>query len=108
MLFGFVKFVVVEIGFGGFTQTRSARELLFGYEDPFLKTLHDLDPMQGGDRSLQTLVMINDPNSTLENASQSQSMWTGYSDPVLTRNFISNYNYDYVTFNKTYYIFDLD
>lgn len=32
----FVKFITIELGFGGFTQERSPRELLFGYEDPFL------------------------------------------------------------------------
>ena len=32
----FVKFITIEIGFGGFTQKRSPREMLFGYEDPFL------------------------------------------------------------------------
>lgn len=39
LLKSFVRFVTIEVGFGGFTQERSVRELLFGYEDPFLKGL---------------------------------------------------------------------
>lgn len=39
MLKNFVRFITIEVGFGGFTQERSVRELLFGYEDPFLKGL---------------------------------------------------------------------
>lgn len=35
----FIKFVTLEVGFGGLTQRRTPRELLFGYEDPFLKNL---------------------------------------------------------------------
>jgi hypothetical protein len=30
-------------------------------------------------------------------------MYTGYSDATLTRNYITNYNYSYITYNKTYY-----
>lgn len=36
LLKNFVRFITIEVGFGGFTQERSVRELLFGYEDPFL------------------------------------------------------------------------
>ncbi len=31
LLKNYVKFVMVEVGFGGFVQRRSPRELLFGY-----------------------------------------------------------------------------
>lgn len=64
LLKNFVKFVTVEVGFGGFTQERSVRELLFGYEDPFLKGLQTTDTMMGGDPSINPIVMLNEPNIT--------------------------------------------
>lgn len=63
-----------------------------------------MDPMLGGDPSIETIVMLNEPNATLEEASQTpQSMFTGYSDASLVRNYISNKGFEYVTYNKTYY-----
>jgi hypothetical protein len=47
-------------------QRRSPRELIFGYEDPFLTQLKELDPLLGGDPSLTTLVALNEPNITAE------------------------------------------
>ena len=61
----YIKFITVEVGFGGFTQKRSPRELLFGYEDPFLKTLQETDTMMGGDPSINPIIMLNEPNITL-------------------------------------------
>ena len=55
----------MEVGFGGLTQKRTPNDLIFGYEDPFLTKMKALDPMLGGDPSITTLVMVNDPNSTL-------------------------------------------
>jgi hypothetical protein len=48
----YIRLVTIEVGFGGFTQKRTVEELLFGYEDPFLKTLKEMDPMLGGDPSI--------------------------------------------------------
>lgn len=52
LLMDYVRFVAIEIGFGGLTQERTVNEMLFGYEDPFLKTLKEMDPMLGGDPSI--------------------------------------------------------
>lgn len=61
----YIRFVVVEVGFGGFTQKRTPNELIFGYTDPFLSQLKQLPPILGGDPSIETTVMVNDPNITL-------------------------------------------
>jgi len=29
--------MIIEVVFGGFTQERSVHEILFGYDDPFVK-----------------------------------------------------------------------
>jgi hypothetical protein len=55
---------VIEVGFGGFTQERTAMELAFGYDDPFLKDLKDQDPILGGDPSTASWIAFNEPNST--------------------------------------------
>ena len=62
-----------------------------------------MDPMLGGDPSLQTLVLLNDPNDTVDSYSDPQQMYTGFSDYKLTRNYISNFGKPYVTFNQTQY-----
>jgi hypothetical protein len=62
----YIRFVTIEVGFGGLTQERTVNELLFGYEDPFLKTLKEMDPMLGGDPSIEAMVALNEPNATLE------------------------------------------
>lgn len=101
---GYVRFVAIEVGFGGFTQQRTVNELLFGYQDPFLQTLKEMDPMLGGDPSIETTVALNEPNATLEEAKRSpQSMYTGYSDPMITRNYKSNLGQEIITYNKTYF-----
>ena len=40
-----------------------------------------MDPMLGGDPSLETTVMLNDPNQTLAEANRPQSMYTGKGNP---------------------------
>lgn len=63
-----------------------------------------MDPMMGGDPSIETIVMLNEPNSTLQQAvNVPQAMYTGYSDPYLTRNYVTNRHKPYVTYNKTSY-----
>lgn len=63
-----------------------------------------MDPMMGGDPSIETIIMLNEPNSTLEQAVKvPQAMYTGFYDPYRTRNYVSNRNKPYVTFNKTRY-----
>ena len=64
LLKNFVRFITIEVGFGGFTQERSVRELLFGYEDPFLQGLKQTDTMMGGDPSINPVIMLNEPNIT--------------------------------------------
>lgn len=60
----YIKYMVLEITFNGFTMRRSPQELLFGYEDSFLQQLRDLDPAQGGDPSLSIVVGLNEANTT--------------------------------------------
>jgi hypothetical protein len=104
LMLEYIRFVTIEIGFGGFTQKRTVNELLFGYEDEFLKNLKEMDTMLGGDPSIETTVALNEPNSTLDDAYRSpQSMYTGYSDPMITRNYKSNLGQEIITYNKTYY-----
>ena len=62
-----------------------------------------MDTMLGGDPSLQTIVLVNDPNDTIDSYSDHQQMYTGYSDYKLTRNYISNFGKKYVAYNQTLY-----
>jgi hypothetical protein len=33
LLKNYIKFITIEVGFGGFTMKRTVNEILFGYED---------------------------------------------------------------------------
>lgn len=57
--------MTIEVGFGGFTMKRSVQELLFGFEDPFLKNFVEMDTMQGGDPSINPIVALNELNISL-------------------------------------------
>lgn len=61
-----MRYVVMEVGFGGFTQQRSPREIFFGYVDPFLQNLKETDTMAGGDPSINSLIAFNELNLTRE------------------------------------------
>lgn len=65
LLKNYVRFVVVEVGFGGYTTTHTVNEFVFGYDDPFLTALKEMEPMLGGDPSVVTTVAFNEPNVTL-------------------------------------------
>lgn len=39
-----MRYCAIELGFGGFTIVRPSKEILFGYEDPFLLDLRDDNP----------------------------------------------------------------
>ena len=64
MLKEYLRFIVIEVGFDGLTQERKAKELIFGYDDPFLVNLRDMDPILGGDPSTASFIAFNEPNST--------------------------------------------
>ena len=65
----YLRFVVVNAAFGGLTVKKTARELLFGYSDPLLVTLKEMDPAMGGDPSIDPVIHFNELNSTREQAS---------------------------------------
>lgn len=55
----YLRFVVLNVGFGGLTTKKPARSILFGYVDPLLDTLKTQDPAAGGDPSIDSLVHLN-------------------------------------------------
>ena len=73
---------MIECALGGLVQKRTVRELLFGYEDQYLKVIQQEDLMRGGDPSKNPKISLNEPNKTLEEAQQyTSSMITGLNDP---------------------------
>lgn len=64
-----------------------------------------MDIMLGGDPSINTIVALNQLNSTLEGKPVliPQSMYTGYSDPLLTRIYTQENGKDYIAYNRTYF-----
>lgn len=52
----------MEVSFGGFIVTKTLDEVLYGYDEPFLEKLRDANPQEGGDPSIDTFVMLSEPN----------------------------------------------
>ena len=77
----YLRYMMTEIGFVGMTQTRTVKELLWGYFDPFLADVSFGDPvMQGGDPSIRSVISLI-PNSTEEKAmNMTESLYTGASN----------------------------
>lgn len=64
----YLRFVVMNVAFGGLTTRRKARDLLFGYTDSLLLTLKELDPALGGDPSIDPVIHLNEINASREQA----------------------------------------
>ena len=86
------------------TQQRSAKEIFFGYDDPFLAQLRDTDPLAGGDPSIQSLIAFNEPNLTKKEAPiNPQTMISGIKNPKKYRQFVSLFNKSFISVNQTYF-----
>lgn len=82
----YIKYMLIEVSFNGYTMRRSVKELLFGFEDDLLRQLRDTDPAQGGDPSLSIIVGINEHNTTeAESVLYPQSVHTGIGKDQLNR-----------------------
>ena len=60
----YMRYVALEVGLNGLTMERTARELIFGYEDEILQQVKNAYPPFGGDPSTPSLIAFNDPNIT--------------------------------------------
>lgn len=104
LLRSYLKFLVIEVGFGGFTQERSAKEMVLGYEDDFLRNLRDMDPAMGGDPSIPIVLALNDLNITREQATQNPiRMYTGKDNYNITRYYKTINGQNYINLNYSYW-----
>ena len=62
-----MRYVVIFIGFNGFTRERTAKQFIFGYNDEYLLSLKNTYPPFGGDPSIPAYTAFNDLNLTEEN-----------------------------------------
>ena len=65
----YIRYVTIFITLEGFTMEQTAYDLMFGYTDPFLDDIKHNYPPFGGDPSVQSKILFNDPNITKEEAS---------------------------------------
>jgi len=100
----YFRYLMMEVGMGGFAQTRTVGELLWGYTDPILSMIKEADPLVSGDPSLNPIVNLAGENcSYAEAAAFPVSMYTGVNDSALTRNVRSYFGADTITFPASYY-----
>lgn len=98
----YCRYMMSEVGMAGFVQTRSVKELLWGYPDSFLANVSNSDPIiQGGDPSIRTsIVML--VNQTREAALEgNQTLYTGRGNISKVRSMRTVNGYNYVTSTVT-------
>lgn len=87
LLLNYLRYITFEFAFGGITITKSVKEILLGFEVPFLKTMQEQDPALGGNPSVPIKMGLC-PNLTLEDAIYNpQSMYTGKGDTSKIRQY---------------------
>ena len=94
----YMRYMMVEVGFGGFTQTRTVKELLWGYSDSFLASIARADPiMEGGDPSVDSVIhLVN--NGTIESAlNTTEALYTGTGNIMKVRSFKKINGRNYIT-----------
>lgn len=100
----YFRYVMMELAFGGFGQTRSVGDMLWGYNDTFLTGIKNKSPLDSGDPSLNNLVTLAGPNCTAPDSYQfTASMYTGTNDSSLTRHFISINDLSFINYNHVYF-----
>jgi len=98
----YLRYVMIELFFGGFHQTRTAQELLWGYEDPVLKTISETDPLLGGDPSVDPIIDLSGGNMSRADAiATPTSMYTGANNSDLTRFYYQVYGTNIIVMNQS-------
>jgi hypothetical protein len=93
----YMRYITLELFMGGLFQTRDANSLLFGYTDPLLSIIQQLNPLAGGDPSVATTVALAGVNMTYEDAlATPMVMNTGASDTSQVRMYQSVLGVNYI------------
>lgn len=100
-LYNYLKYMMIQHAFYGFTATRSVEELLWGYIDPFITKIKNGDTQQGGDPSLPDLVSLQTNITYEKSLNNTQSVLSGKSDINKVRIYKEVYGVPYITFNDT-------
>ena len=61
-----LRYLILELGFNGFTQKRTVNELLWRNNDPLIEVLKTTDVQKGGDPSLDPVINLAGYNFTRE------------------------------------------
>ncbi|EGR30149.1 hypothetical protein IMG5_140280 [Ichthyophthirius multifiliis] len=100
----YYRYLMVNLVFKSLKQTRKASDLLFGYVDYFVDSQKNKDPQTGGDPSLNSTIILNDPNNNYYENTSKIIMYTGQSDSSKTRQYYSINGFNYTTYQ--FYWFD--
>ena len=100
----YMRYMAIEVGLNGFSQTRSVTELLWGYTDPVLYQVTQTSPLTGGDPSTNPFVAFGGQNSSYEDAKNwPTSMYTGEGNISNIRNYQSAFGEDTIVFYDPYF-----
>ena len=66
----YMRWFGISVTLNGFTTNRTVRQILFGYEDQFLKVIKETYPPFGGDPSAPSVIALNDLNLTQAESNQ--------------------------------------
>ena len=100
----YLRYMIMDVGLGGFAQTRTVDELLWGYVDPFLQNLQQASPLNSGNPSLNPVVNLAGANCSYEEAAAYPvSMYSGVNETQITRNIRQLYGSNEITFPIAYF-----
>lgn len=101
----YLRYLVLEFGLQGLSQTRTGNALLWGYRDPFLEQVANTSVLMGGDPSTQPDINLAGQNSSVEDAMKyyQQAVYTGAGDPAKVKTFAELQYLPYINFNNTYF-----
>ena len=97
----YMRYIVIFIGFNGFTRERTAREFIFGYNDESLLELKNAYPPFGGDPSIPAYIAFNDLNVSEQDATLELEWYTGKDNISLLAQYSKINGLTYLTNNVT-------
>lgn len=101
LLKDYMRYVCIFVGLRGFTHERTARELIFGYNDEYLLERKNNYPPFGGDPSTPAYIAFNDLNVTEEEVVLELEWHTGKADSLMTSQYRNSNGLPYLTVNTS-------
>ena len=97
----YLRSVTINFAMSGLVKQRTPRELIEGYNDTMIESLHEVPLYEGGDATAQAYYSLSNPPQRPANSSV--AFFTGQNDYKMTRQYATWQNTTNIMLNGTYY-----